>query len=109
MSCYILLIRQEVADKAVLEKQRADFIETSDSPLAAQVVMVPKKGDKLTFCADYRHLRWTWFGGPPGSLCWTSWLVPGVPLHRYQSQNYFLQQFKVLRFSLCNTQVTFER
>ena len=53
----IPLARQEAADKAVLEMQRADFIEPSDSPWAVPVVMVPKKRDKLRFCADYRRLN----------------------------------------------------
>ncbi|KAM9413938.1 uncharacterized protein ACWYII_025522 [Salvelinus alpinus] len=53
----IPLARQEAADKAVLEMQQADFIEPSDSPWAAPVIMVPKKGGKLRFCADYRRLN----------------------------------------------------
>ena len=51
------LARQGAADKAVLEIQRADFIEPSDSPRATPVVMVPSKGGKLRFCADYRWLN----------------------------------------------------
>lgn len=40
-----------------LEMQWADFIEPSGSPWAAPIVMIPKKGDKLRFCADYKRLN----------------------------------------------------
>ena len=53
----IPLARQEAADKAVLEMQQTGFIEPSDSPWAAPVIMVPKKGGKLRFCAYYRTMR----------------------------------------------------
>ena len=46
----IPLARQEAAAKAVWEMQRADFIEPSDSPWVAPVIMFLKKGVKLRFC-----------------------------------------------------------
>lgn len=128
----IPLARQEAADKAVLEMQRADFIEPSDSPWAAPVVMVPKKGGKLRFCADYRRLNEvtrkdsypipridesldlvrgsSWFS----SLDLRSgyWQVPLSPEARAKtafSTNRGHWQFKVLCFGLCNAPATFER
>ena len=53
----IPLDRREAADTAIVDMLRADFIEPSDSPWSAPVVMVPKKGGKLRFCVDYRGLN----------------------------------------------------
>uniref|UniRef100_A0A673WIT2 Reverse transcriptase domain-containing protein n=1 Tax=Salmo trutta TaxID=8032 RepID=A0A673WIT2_SALTR len=128
----IPLARQEAADKAVLEMQRADFIEPSDSPWAAPVVMVPKKGGKLRFCADYRRLnevtRKDSYPIPRidesldlvrGSSWLSSldlrsgyWQVPLSPEARAKtafSTNRGHWQFKVLCFGLCNAPATFER
>ena len=44
----IPLARQEAADKAVLEMQRANFIEPSDSPWEAPVVM--EGGQDVVLC-----------------------------------------------------------
>jgi hypothetical protein len=41
----------------VLEIQRTDFTEPSDSLWVAQVIMAPKKGGELRFCVDYRRLN----------------------------------------------------
>ena len=53
----IPLARQEAADKAVEEMEKAGFIEPFNSPWSAPVVMAPKKGGKLRFCVDYRGLN----------------------------------------------------
>ncbi|XP_064827230.1 uncharacterized protein LOC135543829 [Oncorhynchus masou masou] len=78
----IPLARQEAAYKAVLEMQRAEFIEPSDSPWAVPVVMVPKKGFPLS----------------PEARAKTAF-----------STNRGHWQFKVLCFGLCNTPAIFER
>lgn len=51
------LARQQAADKALGEMQRAGIIEPSESPWAAAVVMVAKALENWRFCVDYRPLN----------------------------------------------------
>ena len=51
------LARQAAANQVLWEMQQAGLIEPSDSPWAAAVVTVPKKGSKWRFYVDYRPLN----------------------------------------------------
>ncbi|KAL1272916.1 hypothetical protein QQF64_028778 [Cirrhinus molitorella] len=124
--------RQDAADKALLDMQRAGIIEPSESAWAAPVVMVPKKGGQWRFCVDYRRLnevtRKDSYPIPrvdesldlvAGSSWFTSldlrtgyWQVPLAPDARPKtafSTGRGLWQFRVLCFGLCNAPATFAR
>nr|XP_013996221.1 unnamed protein product [Salmo salar] len=128
----IPLARREAADTAIVDMLRADFIEPSDSPWSAPVVMVPKKGGKLRFCVDYRglnsvttkdsyplpridesldHVRGSsWFSSLDlRSGYWQVPLSPGAREKTAFSTDRGHWQFKVLCFGLCNAPATFER
>ncbi|KAJ7992703.1 hypothetical protein DPEC_G00281430 [Dallia pectoralis] len=128
----IPLAQQEAADRAVEEMEQAGFIEPSNSPWSAPVVMVPKKGGKLRFCVDYRELnavtRKDSYPIPRvdesldlvGESSWFSsldlrsgyWQVPLAPEARAKtafSTHRGHWQFTVLCFGLCNAPATFER
>ncbi|KAJ8016400.1 hypothetical protein DPEC_G00006830 [Dallia pectoralis] len=128
----IPLARQEAADRAVEEMEKAGFIEPSNSPWSAPVVMVPKKGGKLRFCVDYRELnavtRKDSYPIPRvdesldlvGKSSWFScldlrsgyWQVPLAAEARAKTAFFTHRghwQFTVLCFGLCNAPATFER
>ncbi len=49
--------QKAVIDKAIDEMLAAKVIRPSRSPWASPVVLVPKKGGEIRFCADYRRLN----------------------------------------------------
>eukprot|EP00063_Salmo_salar_P080830 XP_014055665.1 PREDICTED: uncharacterized protein LOC106604999 [Salmo salar] len=98
-SRHILLARQEATDKAVLEMQRADFIEPSDSPQSSWFL---RRGLDLVRGSS-------WFSSLDLSSGY--WQVPLSPEARAKtvfSTNRGNWQFKVLCFGLCNTPATFQ-
>ena len=126
------LARQQACDKALEDLLQADFIEPSESPWAAPVVMVAKKNGDWRFCVDYRRLNdVTTKDSYPlpridesldlvsGSSWFTTldlksgyYQVPLSPESRPKSAfctGRGLWQFKVLSFGLCNAPATFAR
>ena len=126
------LARQQACDQAVDDLLQSDFIEPSESPWAAPVVMVAKKNGDWRFCVDYRRLNDVTIKDSyplpridesldlvSGSSWFTTldlksgyYQVPLSPESRPKSAfctGRGLWQFKVLSFGLCNAPATFAR
>ena len=128
----LALAKRQAAEDMVREMLDAGVIEPSDSPWAAPVVLVKKKGGGWRFCVDYRRLNAitkkdsyplpriddaldhitgsSWFSSLDlRSGYWQVELAPEARPKTAFSFGQGLWQFRVMPFGLCNAPATFER
>uniref|UniRef100_A0A3Q1J2D2 ribonuclease H n=1 Tax=Anabas testudineus TaxID=64144 RepID=A0A3Q1J2D2_ANATE len=126
------LSKRQAAAELITAMAANGIIEPSDSPWAAPVVMVRKKGGGWRLCVDYRRLNAvTLKDSYPlpriddaldyvAGSCWFSsldlrsgyWQVELAPEARAKTAftiGQGLWQFRVMPFGLCNAPATFER
>ena len=126
------MAQREVVDRELEKMLKEDIIEPSDSPWAANVVLVKKKDGSVRFCVDYRKLNectkkdaypLPHIGDSLDALsgsCWFSTLDLAQGFYQVEMDENDKQktafathrglfQFKVMPFGLCNSPATFER
>jgi hypothetical protein len=126
------LAQKEIVEKELEKMLKDDITEPSDSPWAANVVLVKKKDNSIRFCVDYRRLNertkkdaylLPHIGDSLDALSGSHWFSTLDLAQGYfqvemdendKSKTAFathkgLYQFRVMPFGLCNSPATFQR